>query len=35
MGTKLKRLYKSLRNGRTAVIGIPYLWLLVFLRCRF
>lgn len=35
MGTKLKRLYKSLRNGRTAVIGIPYLWLLVFFALPF
>ena len=26
----IKRFFKGLRNGRTAVIGVPYLWLIVF-----
>ena len=32
---KLKRLFKPLRRGRTAVIGVPYLWLVLFFMVPF
>ena len=31
----MKRFANWLRNGRTAVIGVPYLWLIVFFMLPF
>ena len=35
MNQRLKRFYRKLRSGRTAVIGVPYLWLIIFFALPF